>query len=301
MSGRSGYGRSRIVGKLIHLPANMMMAGLAPKVGKSGASIRLYYQRVDECFCDGPCPPLVITDTIVWFPYNNALDSQGNPLPQRSNYIAIQFNRKLKALPTPPDVAYNITGDACVTGGSYTGAPPTFTQIGQRIYFNPNPSPSPYFRYPFELSIDMPNPYIATPPGLSSRISPREVYLMDDLKFVGAVGGAPQIQAQGQWLVFVIGFGPNTNPINGPIPQYETIGSLASSVDDGGIENNPNVSVDIKVNYIPDAPLLNAGVPTVGATFPDPGPLLYTDDCNGFTAPLAGFQSNFLTFVRKTP
>ena len=55
MSGRSGYGRSRIVGKLINLPANMMMAGLAPKVGKSGASIRLYWQRVDECLCNGKC------------------------------------------------------------------------------------------------------------------------------------------------------------------------------------------------------------------------------------------------------
>lgn len=31
-----------------------MQAGLAPRVGKSGASIRLYYQRVDgcECICD---------------------------------------------------------------------------------------------------------------------------------------------------------------------------------------------------------------------------------------------------------
>ena len=36
MSGRSGYGRSRFVGKIIHLPANMMMAGLAPSVGKPG-------------------------------------------------------------------------------------------------------------------------------------------------------------------------------------------------------------------------------------------------------------------------
>ena len=51
MSGRSGYGRSKIVGKLINLPANMMMAGLAPKVGKPGWAIRLYYARVDECFC----------------------------------------------------------------------------------------------------------------------------------------------------------------------------------------------------------------------------------------------------------
>ena len=57
MSGRSGYGRSRIVGKLIHLPANMNMAGLAPRVGKPGWAIRLYYQRVDECFC---CMPIKI-------------------------------------------------------------------------------------------------------------------------------------------------------------------------------------------------------------------------------------------------
>ena len=52
MSGRSGYGRSKIVGKLIHLPANMMMAGLAPKVGKPGWAIRLYWQRVDDCCAD---------------------------------------------------------------------------------------------------------------------------------------------------------------------------------------------------------------------------------------------------------
>ena len=57
MSGRSGYGRSRIVGKIIHKPANMMMAGLAPRVGKPGWAIRLYYQRVDECFC---CMPIKI-------------------------------------------------------------------------------------------------------------------------------------------------------------------------------------------------------------------------------------------------
>ena len=55
MSGRSGYGRSRIVGKIIHKPANMMIAGLAPRVGKSGASIRLYWQRVEECLCNGKC------------------------------------------------------------------------------------------------------------------------------------------------------------------------------------------------------------------------------------------------------
>ena len=36
MSGRSGYGRSRFVGKIIHLPANMMIGGLAPRVGQPG-------------------------------------------------------------------------------------------------------------------------------------------------------------------------------------------------------------------------------------------------------------------------
>jgi len=60
MSGRSGYGRSRIVGKIIHKPANMMMAGLAPRVGKSGASIRLYWQRVDECCVGEYCEPIKI-------------------------------------------------------------------------------------------------------------------------------------------------------------------------------------------------------------------------------------------------
>ena len=66
MSGRSGYGRSRIVGKIIHKPANMMIAGLAPRIGKSGASIRLYYQRVDECFC--VCAPCVIEQVVVPLP-----------------------------------------------------------------------------------------------------------------------------------------------------------------------------------------------------------------------------------------
>ena len=295
------------IGTTIEKNQTPMEAGLAPRIGKSGASIRLYYQRVDECFCPQQCPPLVITDSIIWFPYNNSLDSQGNSLPQRSNYIAIQFNRRLTANPTPaPPFTWTITGDACISGppaGGYTGnSPPlsTISQNGQRIYFNPNPSPGPFGQYPFELSIDAPgNPYIALP--LSTRISPSEVFLMDDLQFVGAQGLAPQIQAPGQWLVFVVGFGPNSNPINGPIPEYETFGNTGNTVDNGGIENNPNAQVDIKVNYNPDASGLNPGPPSSPATFPDPGPLLYTDDCNGFSAPLGGFSSNYLSFVRKTP
>ena len=38
----------------------MMVAGLAPRIGKSGASIRLYWQRIEECFC-GPCVTEPIT------------------------------------------------------------------------------------------------------------------------------------------------------------------------------------------------------------------------------------------------
>ena len=47
--------------KLVHLPANMMMAGLAPRIGKSGASIRLFWARIEECLCHGPCVTEPIT------------------------------------------------------------------------------------------------------------------------------------------------------------------------------------------------------------------------------------------------
>ena len=303
----SGYTPKKMqTAKLVHQPANMMVAGLAPRIGKSNASIRLYYQRVDECYCYKPCPPLIITDAIIWFPYNNALDAAGNSLPQRSNYIAIQFNRRLFANPPPTPFPWEITGDACISGppsGSYTGNPiPTFTQLGQRIYLNPLASPPPFGRFPFELSINMPSNFIEDPPGLSNRISPPAVYLMDDLKFVDAAGNiTPGIQVPGQWLVFWVGHGPNANPLNGPITQYETINATGNSIDDGGIKNDPNTTLEIKISYIPDASGLNAGVPTAGATFPDPGPLLYTDDCDGFRAPLSGFNSNFITFTRKNP
>ena len=66
MSGRSGYGRSKIVGKLINLPANMMMAGLAPRVGKPGWAIRLYWRRVDECYC--LCEPCILENQGVILP-----------------------------------------------------------------------------------------------------------------------------------------------------------------------------------------------------------------------------------------
>ena len=103
MSGRSGYGRSRIVGKLIHLPANMNMAGLAPRVGKPGWAIRLYYQRVDECFC---CIPLkIIRRFIATGTLDNANLSSGlayNPaltpdVGRTQVWYGIVFNRRINA------------------------------------------------------------------------------------------------------------------------------------------------------------------------------------------------------------
>jgi len=132
MSGRSGYGRSRIVGKLINLPANPNMAGLAPKVGKPGWAIRLYYQRVDEC-CAKPCEPIRIIRRI--FVTGNSitdasLTGASNPSPAGQNasgfiadtggapittartenqaYYGIIYNRKIDMAPT--DVNTPVTG-----------------------------------------------------------------------------------------------------------------------------------------------------------------------------------------------
>ena len=125
MSGRSGYGRSRIVGKLINLPANPNMAGLAPRVGKPGWAIRLYYQRVDGC-CGEPCEPIKIIRRI--FVTGNSItdanltnagsggglnangfiaDTGGSPLITRRTenqaYYCIIYNRKVDMAPS--DVA----------------------------------------------------------------------------------------------------------------------------------------------------------------------------------------------------
>ena len=133
MSGRSGYGRSRIVGKIIHKPANMMMAGLAPRVGKSGASIRLYWQRVDECCVGEYCEPIRIIRRI--FVTGNSItdasltnagsggganangflaDSGGYPSTieagrtETQAYYGIIYNRKIDMAPT--DVNTPVTG-----------------------------------------------------------------------------------------------------------------------------------------------------------------------------------------------
>ena len=112
MSGRSGYGRSKIVGKLIHLPANMMMAGLAPRVGKPGWAIRLYWRRVDECFCVY-CPPIRIIRR--FFSPGNVIDTQltsngitvhtsiGAGIPSGTQmYYGIVFDRAIKSPQATP-------------------------------------------------------------------------------------------------------------------------------------------------------------------------------------------------------
>ena len=131
MSGRSGYGRSKIVGKIIHLPANINMAGLAPRVGKPGWAIRLYYQRVDGCCL--PCEPIRIIRRI--FVTGNSITdanltgaSQPSPAGQDANgfkadtggspilaartenqaYYGIIYNRKIDMAPT--DVSPPTTG-----------------------------------------------------------------------------------------------------------------------------------------------------------------------------------------------
>jgi len=131
MSGRSGYGRSKIVGKIIHLPANLNMAGLAPRVGKPGWAIRLYYQRVDGCCL--PCEPIRIIRRI--FVTGNSitddnLTGSSNPSPAGQNangfiadnggsplddgrtatqaFYGIIYNRKIDMAPT--DVNTPVTG-----------------------------------------------------------------------------------------------------------------------------------------------------------------------------------------------
>ena len=135
MSGRSGYGRSRIVGKLIHLPANMNMAGLAPRVGKPGWAIRLYYQRVDECFC---CIPLKIIrrfiatgnlgDNILasGVAYNPALTPD---VGRTQVWYGIVFNRRINVtspsvVPTPP---YTIVMSSTTALGVVTSDVATLT------------------------------------------------------------------------------------------------------------------------------------------------------------------------------
>ena len=112
------------IGTTIEKNQTPMEAGLAPRIGKSAASIRLYYQRVDECFCPAPCEPITIVKRIVWYPYNNALDSQGNSRPNGSNYVAIQFNKPLSVFPDPGLTNPTIQGWGHPIPGGWSGGNP---------------------------------------------------------------------------------------------------------------------------------------------------------------------------------
>jgi hypothetical protein len=117
----SGYVPRRVlnarIGATIEKNQTPMQAGLAPRVGKSGASIRLYYQRVDGCcdFCD-PEPIQILKRGI--FPGNtvnvagwvgtggggganlivgNAL---GSPSTLTNVYYVVVFNREITPSPS---------------------------------------------------------------------------------------------------------------------------------------------------------------------------------------------------------
>ena len=118
------------IGTTIEKNQTPMEAGLAPRIGKSAASIRLYYQRVDECFCPPSCEPITIVKRIVWYPYNNALDSQGNSRPNGSNYVAIQFNKPISVFPDPGLTNPIIQGWGHPIPGGWSGGNPALTATG---------------------------------------------------------------------------------------------------------------------------------------------------------------------------
>ena len=129
----SGYVPRRVlnarISTTIEKNQTPMQAGLAPRVGKSGASIRLYYQRVDGCcdFCD-PEPIQILKRGI--FPGNTVSGSgwvtllPGTPQAGAGNlivsnalgnasvltnvYYVVVFNREI----TPsPAIVSNPSGD----------------------------------------------------------------------------------------------------------------------------------------------------------------------------------------------
>ena len=122
----SGYVPRRVlnarIGTTIEKNQTPMQAGLAPRVGKSGASIRLYYQRVDGCcdFCD-PEPIQILKRGI--FPGNTVTgggwpgagiglvtvnSNPSNTATDTNVFYVIVFNREI----TPsPAIVSNPSGD----------------------------------------------------------------------------------------------------------------------------------------------------------------------------------------------
>ena len=118
--------RAREKGVLINLPYGLNQAGMAPRVGKSGKSIRLYVQRVDHCDCICEYDPVTITrrvfitgdigDAILdnalngpgWFASSNIgglvpVPASGIPAQNQLNsrhqpYYGIVFSKEIKVL-----------------------------------------------------------------------------------------------------------------------------------------------------------------------------------------------------------
>ena len=95
------------IGTTIEKNQTPMEAGLAPRIGKSGASIRLYYQRVDECFCPEQCTPIKIIKRFFTAGHigNSTLNVSGlttNPAltigaTHSQQYYGIVFDRPVKS------------------------------------------------------------------------------------------------------------------------------------------------------------------------------------------------------------
>ena len=264
MSGRSGYGRSKIVGKLINLPANMMMAGLAPKVGKPGWAIRLYWKRVDDC-CVNRCLPITIVKRIVWYPYNNAVDTQGNPRPNASNYVAIQFNKPLTVFPDPPITTPTIQGDFSPNAPT-GGAPANLNfQPAKRISYQLAGLASTWKITFTSAQAAGPGNDPATIPGtyfqevntLNDPIPPA-VYLMEDLQEYNT-NGILEVKHPGQWVVFWVSrqvSGAGALGQNRMLYKRYPNGALAAWDDAngfGGILNTPTIQLKHKLQYTPPA------------------------------------------------
>ena len=313
MSGRSGYGRSKIVGKLIHLPANMMMAGLAPRVGKPGWAIRLYWKRVDDC-CIDSCPPITIVKRIVWYPYNNSVDNQGNPVPQNSNYVAIQFNRPISVFPDPaitnPPIRGNGSAFQYNNGGVINNTPPANAfQPGKVVLHNtaffpldnwrlgfapvqgsgagtvPNPAAGEYFQETAGQPLSDPLVY--------------KVFLMDDLQEYSTTG-VLQVKHPGQWLVMEIAKQDSNGGVGGLnriiYPKYPDNGGGFGNAD-GGIQNYAGISLLHKLQYTLPAVPTAAGVTAAPITRQ-----IRTIDCetNSLTL-ISSFNDSYLdnAFVKE--
>ena len=109
----SGYTPKKMqTAKLVHQPANMMVAGLAPRIGKSGASIRLYWQRIEEC-CNCVAEPIKILKRGI-FPGDTVSGSWRNGLGQVTVNVHSDLNAGI-VVPRQRNIYYVIVFNQTLT------------------------------------------------------------------------------------------------------------------------------------------------------------------------------------------